>query len=346
MKKYTIAKDKILCKTITPVNSLKKAVFNKLKIWGGSTITIGFLTWEKNGIVIYPESWRIAWVCWVVKTYIQPYVGIELNFITDVSKGMECDVRITFDPDVGSYSLIGTDCLDKKSGVVGESTNIGWIDAPDNFKFTYQGQEYKIPPGASNLTGGGGLKGGTILHEFGHILGMIHEHQNPFGIPFHWNKEEIIKIFSGAPNYWDQETITENFFIEYEDVGVYNGSKFDPNSIMKYSFGDGIQILDRNKYDTFDKYIIAVEYLERISVTLSPLDKYWLQQNYPGGKSPIMDNPPDDTEYNHNISIFKKIEFYIRTLDDQTRKNIILGMILIIVVLFIHDFYYFFRRVL
>jgi len=31
----------------------------------------------------------------------------------------------------------------------------------------------------------------TVLHEFGHALGLIHEHQSPFKGGFEWNKDEV-----------------------------------------------------------------------------------------------------------------------------------------------------------
>ena len=31
----------------------------------------------------------------------------------------------------------------------------------------------------------------TVLHEFGHSLGLIHEHQSPFKGGFEWNREEV-----------------------------------------------------------------------------------------------------------------------------------------------------------
>lgn len=346
MKTYSISDNKILCKSFRPRGigklDLTEAVFDKLKTWGTSSITIGFLHWIKNGIAVSPESWRIAWVCWVVNTYIQPYIGLKLIFKRDVSEGINCDVRITFDPELGSYSLIGIDCLDKTSGEVGESTNIGWIDAPEKIKFTYEGVEYTIPSGASNLMGGGGLTGGTILHEFGHILGMIHEHQNPKGVPFNWNRDEVIKVFSGAPNYWDEQTIVENFFLEYERSDRYNGSNFDPKSIMKYSFGDGIKILDKNKYSSIDKYILAVEYLERVNINLSILDKIWLQKTYPGGKAPIIDNIEDEEyDYDSKVSFWKKLDFFIRNIDEKLRKRIIVILLILVIILFIIDFYKF-----
>lgn len=31
----------------------------------------------------------------------------------------------------------------------------------------------------------------TVLHEFGHSLGLIHEHQSPFPGGFEWNRENV-----------------------------------------------------------------------------------------------------------------------------------------------------------
>ena len=67
------------------------------------------------------------------------------------------DVRITFDPNGGSWSKLGTQCLLSQDPL--ESTmNLGTVTPSSDFT---QG-EY-----------------GTILHEFGHVLGMLHEHQSP-----------------------------------------------------------------------------------------------------------------------------------------------------------------------
>lgn len=361
-----IAPNKILCKIVKPVMSSvdlrsiekikriynitdegkAKAVFDKLKLWKDRTeLTVGFLAIQRGGVTIPPEPWRVAWTCWVVTTYIQPYIGLRLNFVTDLSKGGECDVRITFDSELGSYSLVGTDCIHSGSfGVHGETTNIGWIDAPSGFKFTYENVEYTIPPNGEYLTGGGGVSGGTILHEFGHILGMIHEHQTPFGTPFKWDRNQVLTIFSGAPNYWDENTISENFFIDYNETGVYNGSSFDPNSIMKYAFGEGTRLLDRKSYSSLDQFIRAVDFLERTNISLSQVDKYWLQKNYPGGSAPIIEKPEDSVEYDQPVSLLKKLEFFLRYLDPKIKKMLLVILVIALTLTFLHDFFYFFYK--
>ncbi len=71
-----------------------------------------------------------------------------------------------------------------------------------------------------------------ILHEFGHALGLIHEHQNPLGT-IKWNKPAVVHDLSGPPNNWDQATIDHNMFEAYPAAEI-DGTKLDKTSIMMY----------------------------------------------------------------------------------------------------------------
>lgn len=113
----------------------------------------------------------------------------------------QSDVRIAFDQRGGAYSYMGTDCL----GIAKSqpTMNLGWVDEA------------------------------VVLHEFGHTLAMIHEHQHPEGaIP--WNKPAVYSAFSGPPNYWDRATIDNNLFGAYAK-GQTQFSRYDPKSIMHYA---------------------------------------------------------------------------------------------------------------
>jgi hypothetical protein len=71
-----------------------------------------------------------------------------------------------------------------------------------------------------------------VLHEFGHALGLIHEHQSPAsGIP--WNRDAVYTSLSGSPNYWDRQTIDANLFQAYDQAET-NYTRTDPDSIMMY----------------------------------------------------------------------------------------------------------------
>ena len=140
-------------------------------------------------------------------------------------------VRVTFDPTQGAWSLLGTD-----------ATRVG-----------------RQP--TMNL---GFNSPGTYLHEIGHMLGAIHEHQNPQG-GIEWDREAVIRDLIGPPNYWDGRTIHRNMFHKY-DEDLTNGSKVDPHSIMLYAIPD---------HWTLDGFS------SEPNVRLSDLDKQWIRQQYP-----------------------------------------------------------------
>lgn len=68
-------------------------------------------------------------------------------------------IRISFDTDkaAGSWSYVGQESLSQPAGSA--TMNLGWIDDK-----------------SSTLSD---TDKGTILHEFGHVLGLMHEHQSP-----------------------------------------------------------------------------------------------------------------------------------------------------------------------
>ena len=80
----------------------------------------------------------------------------------------------------------------------------------------------------------GFMDGGTTAHEFGHAIGLAHEHQNPAG-GIQWNEEVVIRELAKSPNFWDEATARHNVLFKYRADQV-NGTKFDPESIMLYFF--------------------------------------------------------------------------------------------------------------
>jgi hypothetical protein len=112
------------------------------------------------------------------------------------------EIRVSFDEGDGAWSYIG---LDNKGIPLHAATlNLGWVDQ------------------------------GVILHEFGHMIGLAHEHSNPAG-GIQWNEEEVIRDLSGPPNYWDEPTIRHNVLDKYSVDQIY-GTEFDRDSIMLYAF--------------------------------------------------------------------------------------------------------------
>lgn len=126
-----------------------------------------------------------------------------LKFKWDVPQD-KSDVRISFRESMGSWSYVGTDSLFINRAQ--PTMNFGWLDKS------------------------------TVLHEFGHMIGLLHEHQNPAG-GIKWNVDKVIKALSGPPNNWDEGTIRHNV-LNQATTDSANGTEFDPSSIMLYYFPD------------------------------------------------------------------------------------------------------------
>lgn len=119
------------------------------------------------------------------------------------------DIRIAFKQGNGSWSYLGKQCR-----LIPEpkpTMNYGWLTPTSN------DDELRR----------------VVLHEFGHALGLIHEHQNPKNGGIAWNKAAVVNDLKGPPNNWDEATIENNMFKKYE-VGAIIGTPPDPTSIMMY----------------------------------------------------------------------------------------------------------------
>lgn len=118
------------------------------------------------------------------------------------------DIRIAFEQGNGSWSYLGTMC--RNIGEPEPTMNYGWL--------TPYSEDDELRR--------------VVLHEFGHAIGLIHEHQNPDG-GIHWNKPAVIHDLSGPPNNWSLPTIENNIFKRYEKKEL-DSTKLDSKSIMMY----------------------------------------------------------------------------------------------------------------
>ena len=78
----------------------------------------------------------------------------------------------------------------------------------------------------------------TMLHEIGHTLGLHHEHQNP-NAGIEWDREAVYSALAASPNFWSRAKTDRNILNKL-DVDSVQGSDWDPNSIMHYSFEEGL----------------------------------------------------------------------------------------------------------
>jgi hypothetical protein len=103
-----------------------------------------------------------------------------------------------------------------------------------------------------------------VLHEFGHAIGLHHEHQNPAaGIP--WNEEAVFRYFRERYQPpWDEAKVRRNI-LNPLNGNLVNYTAFDPDSIMLYAFPqewtlDGFSAKWNNELSAGDKAGIAQFY--------------------------------------------------------------------------------------
>jgi len=83
----------------------------------------------------------------------------------------------------------------------------------------------------------------VILHEFGHAVGLIHEHQRPKGIQ--WNEDALCRHAAIAWG-WNCNVVREQ--IIRKEQGDLIGTVFDVTSIMEYPFPPGLATLDGHPF--------------------------------------------------------------------------------------------------
>ncbi len=178
--------------------SIGKATSVKAKQWeSGQTIRVKFLN-GNSFVQSKVKQYAVEW---------ENYANLKFEW---VSSSSSANIKIAFREgqyanETGSWSYLGTD-----SNSYAHSMHFGWFD--NNTTDT----EFRR----------------TTIHEFGHALGLIHEHQNPVA-GINWDKEAVYAYYAGPPNNWTRAQVDNNLFRRYE-ANISNYSAYDPLSIMHY----------------------------------------------------------------------------------------------------------------
>lgn len=103
---------------------------------------------------------------------------------------------------------------------------------------------------------------GVVLHEFGHALGLMHEHLSPTA-GIQWNKDVVYQYYETVQG-WSKEEVDSNVFsiLRAEQT---NYTTFDQDSIMIYEIPkqmtlNGFSVQRNNVLSSIDKSFIAKRY--------------------------------------------------------------------------------------
>ena len=151
----------------------------------------------------------------------------------------DADIRVNIDSSAASWSYIGTDNLSISQ--TEPTMNFGWLtDSSSEDEFSH-----------------------VIIHEFGHALGCIHEHQSPSAAGIPWDKQAVYEYYA-ATQGWSHEDVDRNIFQVYASTTTqYSG--FDTASIMLYPIPpslttNGFSVGWNMQLSEMDKRFIASAY--------------------------------------------------------------------------------------
>ncbi|TNF14557.1 MAG: hypothetical protein EP320_06745 [Rhodobacteraceae bacterium] len=166
----------------------------------GTRLSVAFLTTPHPDLARMIHEVAAEWTT---------HANLSFVFVEDPG---DAQVRISFDNRSGNWSYLGRENLNVPAGAA--TMNLA-------------------------LTGSGDRGRDNVRHEFGHVLGFPHEHQNPRA-PDLWDRDALRETYSGAPYFWKDEQIEMNF-LRKASVAQYPCARaFDRNSIMMFSFSGDI----------------------------------------------------------------------------------------------------------
>ncbi|GAB5526605.1 MAG: hypothetical protein Roseis2KO_44770 [Roseivirga sp.] len=157
----------------------------------------------------------------------------DLDISFHVSQNPSSEIRVTFEGRL--FASVGKDALNVEQNL--PTLQITDLGKPENLAM-------------------------FARHEFGHVLGCVHEHQSP-NFPYNINEAYVLEKYTNFPIGWSEALVKYNFF---RLSGAHiRASEFDPDSVMLYELREE-EILEG----------VSFSYNQKIS----PIDQEFVHQFY------------------------------------------------------------------
>ena len=253
-----------------------RPVGNPYLVWdNGMTISVKFMGNSsktlRDMVMRYAKEW-------------EQHANIKFNFVGDNATGT--NMRIKVGEGLGHNSQVGINCNTVPQDV--QTMNLDTIAFLDYDYYIAEMKKKNIKPNMQDLRkmlAAGDVKWnykeirGTVLHEFGHALGLLHEQSYPGAIK--WNKDTVYKYYQKTQG-WDKSKIDFNV-LQASNQFYTNGTQYDPKSIMHYSV---------EAWQTLDGYSLPANF------DLSQSDKDNIAAFYPKDGSSIIRELPRVNVFN------------------------------------------------
>ncbi len=181
---------------INGIDTLKKdrGLADNYYLWdNGASLNVKFMSGSKA----LQEKVKSLAKIW------EQHANIKFNF---VGPDEPANIRIMLGTGEGHYSYIGT-----VSNLIPKDEHTMALDTQD-------------------LEGNDAAWRRTVQHEFGHAIGLLHEHSSPVA-GIQWDKPKMYEHY--AKMGWTKEDVDAQVFASYA-LSYTNGTKYDNKSIMHY----------------------------------------------------------------------------------------------------------------